>query len=137
VGNNLSTILLVALPVLPPSHYQRDHLTPLLLSQAQQFTYSTLSIVIASLLPAYHPYHLNVSITTAQCNPVFFHNYILVLFFLCNQFLFIYLFLINVDAAPEVVEKDLLKLKTLYTDAKDLSETEVTYAHSIFYNSDN
>jgi hypothetical protein len=126
--------------VLPPSHYQRDHLTPLLLSQAQPFTYSTLSIVIASLVPAYHPYHLNVSITTA-CNPVFFHNYILVLFFLCNQFLFIYLFLINVDAAPEVVEKagdnSLLKLKTLYTRAKDLSEAEVTYAHSIFYNSDN
>lgn len=126
--------------MLPPSHYQRDHLTPLLPSQAQPFIYSTISIVIASPVPTYHPYHLNVSITTVQCNPVFFHNYNLVLFFLCSQFLYPFFLFFYVDAAPELVEKSgdnsLSKLKHLYTVAKDLSETEVKYAHSIFYNSD-
>lgn len=37
----------------------------------------------------------------------------------------------NLNAAPEVVEKagdnSLSKLKSLYTQAKELSETEVTY----------
>jgi len=37
----------------------------------------------------------------------------------------------KLQATPEVVEKDLLKLKTLYTDAKDLSETEVTISSSL------
>jgi hypothetical protein len=59
--------------------------------------------------------------------------------FLCSQFLYLFFFL-NADAAPELVEKtgdnSLTKLKALYTHAKELSENEVRYTLSSFYNSD-
>ena len=54
--------------------------------------------------------------------------------FFCSWFLYLLLYVV---AAPEVVEKpgdnSLSRLKILYTHAKELSETEVTYVQYYYY----